>query len=1399
MQLVNLNTYSNAPERAFETLCSQLFENWVKRQYDDISYFSVVNGAGGDGGVEAYARRGNGQIVGLQAKWFLKSIGKGQISQIENSIKNALAIRPDIRHYIICIPRDNQSMRRGQRGKVLTETEESKLNDLQITIESSYDGLKIEYWFETRIITEMGHPANEGLIRFWFEKEAISFDTLTARFEEAKAGWLSDRYFPELHNKDTISKIVNEVTISDQYLKKELESVQEVFHKLETSVNLLSSFLDVPLDDDLKGKLIALVDNLKLTLVHYRQLSQEIERNCVNSVFEYDEFSIYPITRKLSEARVPNRLREDKIKLCRLLDELHRIHLPQYLNSFHERFQAHNYIILGPAGTGKTHALAFEVEERLRFRLPSLLIRAKDCKNLNWKMILSDSLQACSDWSVDQLFSALSSMARGASVSRAAGEKDKWLNHQLKFLICVDGIDECDDPAKWGELIHETKVWIERFPNIAFLFSCRNYPPTNQDPFSLHRNDERIKRQDVYSADLHVYYNYLEHFNIKYDKTPWIIYSFENALSARLFCEEYKGKDLTDLFPNPVFNTTWVLLGKKIERMEREYLNSVKDRFSINDHLVGSTLQLISRYFTEEKSIDRTRLRKLLYNDLEQVLPLSDIGHLLDKLIDNGFLLSHSTPSNDGLTYRQEYEPGIQSFFDYLLAARYTETIVQGKLKNVPELILEERFAYVRELIALGLLTDHNQLVGQDGLWTNDLNESELLQLQFKVLSKVSKKLYQQFEPFLQQLFIIDRDRFVEYFVLPNANREDLNIVENIIHKTLLAFPSLYERDQFWSGPDDHDIEGHSHLSLVFEYRTLFILSKPKQEPLLFSWVLSTTSNIIRDKIKADLTSWALNEIEGFVALLDVIFFPCQDAQIQEELAGVMYGLATLIDGETENVDRLVVWIQDNIFHPEQIVKIRNSVIRHACRCFMEKAYHLGICEEKDYKDCVPPYSKGNDLLKYHPDGFISRDGIYPIERDLYWNSIEDAFRNFVEYQRGGIPNTEMKNLLIEHKSTDSPKDFFTRVALQYIKDIGWNKADGFADIGHRQFRTFEQKYLISAVHEIQGYLADRLPFYEGSNKSFLDDYGRILHINNPAHKELVKLEYLSSDKIGWFVPEDFSPELNYTTSTIKQDIKQWTTANFVYDFEKWLHPNKLNLFHEKDKVIDDWLTLDSHLAMPEPNGIGRTWLKISCLLIDAADQRHLTSLLNEIDGEKIRFATDHLNAGIRGHVYNSLLDVIWRKQIEEHDTEIMLAEKNGIVIEAYPTTTELVEQTATQSDIHFKFPSKFLRELLAINQSDKVSYFDRNRRVKAISHSTYENPDLQQKLLIADRNGMESALKEHGLVPVWVCKEFRSTMTSNSIVDKNQAHWQNCRIWFVLMEQSNCKAYLIHSNYYDL
>lgn len=107
MNWTNFQTYGMAPDKAFEVLCNQLFENWSKEEYKpDIASIRVVNGAGGDGGVESYAVLKDGSIIGLQAKWFPTSMASSQIAQIKNSIKTAKKVRPEISRYIVCVPRD---------------------------------------------------------------------------------------------------------------------------------------------------------------------------------------------------------------------------------------------------------------------------------------------------------------------------------------------------------------------------------------------------------------------------------------------------------------------------------------------------------------------------------------------------------------------------------------------------------------------------------------------------------------------------------------------------------------------------------------------------------------------------------------------------------------------------------------------------------------------------------------------------------------------------------------------------------------------------------------------------------------------------------------------------------------------------------------------------------------------------------------------------------------------------------------------------------------------------------------------------------------------------------------------------------------------------------------------
>lgn len=182
MNWSNFQTYNDAPTKAFEILCNQLFENWCKEEYKaNLTSFHVVNGAGGDGGVESYAVLSSGEIIGLQAKWFPDSISSSQIGQIKNSIKTALTMRPQITHYIVCLPRDLASL----TGKG-DNTEDRRWNDLNSSILTDYPALTLDLWDETRLTKELQKDCSTGIFKFWFERAEISEESVNISFQKAK-------------------------------------------------------------------------------------------------------------------------------------------------------------------------------------------------------------------------------------------------------------------------------------------------------------------------------------------------------------------------------------------------------------------------------------------------------------------------------------------------------------------------------------------------------------------------------------------------------------------------------------------------------------------------------------------------------------------------------------------------------------------------------------------------------------------------------------------------------------------------------------------------------------------------------------------------------------------------------------------------------------------------------------------------------------------------------------------------------------------------------------------------------------------------------------------------------------------------------------------------------------
>ena len=131
MDWTKFQNYSESNTKAFETLCNQLFENWCKEEYKEtIKAFQIINGAGGDGGIESFATLNDDYIIGMQAKWFRENLNANRIGQIKNSIKTALKIRPQINRYIVCIPRDLASLT-GKGNDAEDKRWNNLLNDLK--------------------------------------------------------------------------------------------------------------------------------------------------------------------------------------------------------------------------------------------------------------------------------------------------------------------------------------------------------------------------------------------------------------------------------------------------------------------------------------------------------------------------------------------------------------------------------------------------------------------------------------------------------------------------------------------------------------------------------------------------------------------------------------------------------------------------------------------------------------------------------------------------------------------------------------------------------------------------------------------------------------------------------------------------------------------------------------------------------------------------------------------------------------------------------------------------------------------------------------------------------------------------------------------------------------------
>lgn len=1425
MDFNNFKTYSDSPQNAFETFCTQLFERYLRRKYrSNLVKFRVVNGAGGDGGIEAYGELKNGDIIAVQAKWFITAMQDSQIRQIEKSVNTALKLRKNIVEYIICIPRSLGSTKIGKGLVPVANTEESRVDLLTAKIKGVHTNTRFLWWFEQDMQNELLESDNEGMNKFWFERDVITHKQLVDQFELEKAAWIDKRYIPELHGPGVIQGHIEQILFSQKYRKELVGRIGETTKILQNASSLISRFTEtLNVGSLILPELNAIQFNIDNNLSSLLPLITAVQGGVSNlptirlepMVVTNDLFIALedwrPSDRQLG---LPRRL---SATLGRIAD----LDLKTMVEKIYEEVVQVGRLFLGSSGTGKTHAVSNTVDIRLNHQsVPALIIRAKGAPSNDWKYLLQKALDI-DNWNKNEMLSALETLAVRAEYQAVKALKpgEELKSEPTKVMICIDGLEEDTDHwPEWYARIRESNNLMARYPRIRFAFTARPYFLNAEEipTYTGFRVIEIPREGDI--AVQHVVDHYFEHFDITVEPKS-LIRGLDSLYALRLFCKLYEGKKLTA--EDEILTAEHDLLNEKIDRMDQEF-KKVKNPGAARNP-IREAIEVIAEVFYSKPEISHSDLFDLLEAGTLSYLLSDEVERTIEFFVNNAFLTKSEIPVGKGVMKKKQisYTLTYQSIMEVIMAEKYVEGILNEKITAIPEhlRVVQERGESTElqlvnqrivQEIANTLFHDHDLLIGRDNFLSEGIAPATIQQLQTKALIQAPSDVAASFKENIDDLYFKDyKSRYFVFstLIFPSATSSANYFGAEYLHGLLMNQPTAVDRDKIWLGMDRHDI----HELEKVESQQLFIydlgrvidpdgkgilylseLSLHNEYPLVFGWALATLDQSFRERLRTALTGWAVKQPREFKILLDKLF-PCNDPQIQEDLAAITLGVASKLK-EKAALQELAEWSLANVFaqpgsHPDIIVRI-------GFRSVVEKAFYAGVISEEQAVQARPRPVVPLQLIPVDADA-LEKGGeeIYPIVHDLAWYVIKRSFNDFLDYQTLDMdkePKDKVEEFLkayLDHLGLEdlSVYEWGISAAIAYIKSLGFNRTqdngNSYTDASHgskSKLFTQEEKYTWLAVHYIQGYLSDYLPHKD--TYEFVDDYMKIVNIDNPAefladtiHEEMPDIED------NWIVKETLAPEMQ-EAGTPEEQVKVAVEGEPVINFNHWVHFVDSDLRSEgNDK---EWLALFNYTTVHDSKAYIYSSVDIRGVLIEKGQAPALLDMVkNYPRRSSFVESIDRMVSSPDTETYSNPTDVVWMKWIgEKYDTETYYLPPDGEEKHMQFAVTSVTRNTVEGGEDEIYIPSKAVRDLLGIIEMEQRLFINDEGQIMAINHILSRPNYDKQKMTLVPKEEFLAKLETEGKEIVWFVDLYRSKNALNDSI-KSEEHPMKTRkymLWYI-------------------
>lgn len=1380
MDIKSINTHNLDQDKAFEILCNQIFENWLKRNYPTHQDFIVVNGDGGDGGVESYTTLSDGSKIANQVKWFMKSFANTQVKEIEESIEAAMINHPEITKYVIFIPRDltNSKVVEKATQKTAKNTDYSKTEAIKTKYQAQHKGLTIEFFGEHQIIKELQEYENIGIRKFWFEDSIIHMKALEDINEKSLRSWLKVRYVSDLYRKGFIEEKIQEHLYNEKYrlgFVKDWKKIISLLLRLEEVINKIPAANSY---HHIKELLAFITEFIKVVKLLIEKVNSGERYFKFDPIYKFDKDAVY------KEFDSFGRKYEGLVNSAsRLLNEIDINGKQHEMADFFSVTGPKYLVFSGPPGSGKTQALASLTKDLLELQSPAIVIQAKYRDGQDLRTVLQNALSGFDNWSEMEILQALEALAHIYEVERKRKEPQQ-VSERVKVLISIDGVEEAKraDWGKWKNLINSLSTFCEKFPRIQFVITCREYFLENIDD-----TDPAIIYQLPFGANVPVvdlFEDYVNAYNAPND--IWLKTTINSPLALKLFCSIYQDKRGADIN----FQTSLTGLIKAVlSEIQNEVSEEFPNELNTDPQIFLKVVDIIAANLSTKETITENELKSILTNSINHSAIL--ISHILVALERHGILKREEDDSNDGgLVIEVRYRSTNQSYIDFLVAKKLAKFMFESGTKKIPDEFLKR--SSVLQIATNILLKDYGIEIGVDGIGQNigDEDIKKFVTVSIGELDKLEAGNYiargvSEFKSSVQ-----GRNRIFNSWIYPAADNASSPFNGKYLHDILTSFKDEFERDKIWSGPANYDSEKDFRISDILSGYQLSNGQKFDGMPLVFAWSLTTVDNIYREYAKTQLTNWAYHDLGEFNKLIELLFGK-YDAQMDEDLALIILGVASIQMIASDEMKVLSLWIDANVFTEEKIKIIKDALVRHCCRAFQERAFTFGLIGEEELKRARPPYNLNAEfeLVPLYIKKTTGSEGqIFPIVHDLAWYVIKESYDGFLEYD-----SEETEIFLNKYSGNEGvdlkPFQFAIYAGLAYIKKLGYDQENGpgLTEASHgslSKISTFEEKYTWLAVNYIKGYLADNVPFDNNENGGLLDDYSKILKVKNPAN-DIKGDQTFPEIASYWIVPQTIAPPIESDTTKTESILKNWVQSIQEWDFKAWTEIQQK--YTNTDFDSKDWLVLDNDTTLSEQRVIGQVHVRSTAIIIEDSS---FSLLLDKLKMDK-RFQKEfdpidnHYTPDVA--IYISPIDVIWMDWIKE--TESSFCEEEMAM---RPTTCQVLS-TLDNDEIHYLLPSREIREWLGVKKGNGEVLLNQDEKIVGYRNNVGENYSDRQQMLIVDKEIIEIKLKEHGLKMIWSVFVFQKAQVDHP----KEIYKQDCQMFVVWNDNGEYKSHLYHQGHH--